>query len=61
MAKQTEVKIPKKIGNTEVYKFPSKAISSRVPVISEFFHNRIHAFNQSRPDPPQTPQLVRKE
>ena len=61
MAKQTEVKIPKKIGNTQVYKFPSKAISSRVPVISEFFHKRIHAFKQSGPDPPQTPQLVRKE
>ena len=61
MAKQTEVKIPKKIGNTELYKFPSKAISSKVPLISEFFHNRIHAFNQSRPDPPQTTRLVRKE
>ena len=45
MAKQTEVRIPKKIGNTELYKFPSRAISSRVPVISEFFQNRIHASN----------------
>src|SRR5215207_1003364 len=61
MAKQTDVKIPKKIGNTELYKFPSKAISFRVPVISEFFQNRIHAPNQSRPHPPQTARLVRNQ